>query len=63
MDWESLFGLTGLYVLGLLILFHQFIMTKRIIHLTSTIKDILTERRSVIQKRAQEKFEESPEEE
>ncbi|MEE8167868.1 MAG: hypothetical protein V3T58_03220 [Candidatus Hydrothermarchaeales archaeon] len=57
MDWESFLGLIGLYILAIVILYHQFIMTRRIIHLTSTIKDILTNRQKLIMKRTQEKTE------
>lgn len=55
MDWETLLGLAGLYIILLIILAHQWIMVKKIIELTSTTKDLLVSRRELITKRMQER--------
>lgn len=55
MDWETLLALTGLYIILLVILAHQWIMVKRIVKLSSATKELLVSRRELIAKRAQER--------
>lgn len=57
MDWETLLGLTGLYILILATLAHQWIMNKRIIDLASSIQQTLESRRDIITKKMQERLE------
>lgn len=55
MDWETLLALTGLYIILLVILTHQWIMVKRIVKLNSATKELLVSRRELIAKRAQKR--------
>ena len=55
MDWETLLAITGLYILALFILFHQWIMIKRIIEMTRATKETLESRRQLITKTMKER--------
>ena len=56
MEWDMLLGLTGLYIVLLVTLIHQWIMNKRIIDLASTTQQTLEQRRDIITKTLEERM-------
>ena len=56
MEWDMLLGLTGLYIVLLVTLIHQWIMNKRIIDLASATQQTLEQRRDIITKTLEERM-------